>query len=123
MSLPWVRWDSNISSHPKVLAAVATRGGKAAMAVYAFGLAHSGGHGTDGHICKAALPLIHGTKADAAILVQVGLWDLDPNGDGWWIHNYAQRQETTDVTEAKREQARAAANARWKATRLRSVKP
>lgn len=42
----------------------------------------------------------------AAILVEVGLWEPDPLGDGWWIHNYAQRQETNNVTEAKREAQR-----------------
>ena len=106
MGLPWVRWDSNIASHPKVLQALGKRGGKAAMAVYAFSLGYAGGHGTDGHICRGALPVIHGTPADAAILVEVGLWDIDAGQDGWWIHNYAQRQETSSVTDAKREAQR-----------------
>ena len=54
MSLPWVRLDSNIASHDKVLRAVGDRG-KPAMAVYMFGLGWSGGHLTDGHIPAAAL--------------------------------------------------------------------
>lgn len=123
MSLPWVRMDSSLPSHDKTLAAIAQRGGKAAMAVYQFSIEWSGGHGTDGHIPRTALPMIHGTRADVSILVSVGLWDEDPDGEGWRIHNYAQRQETTDITEAKQQQARDAANARWKATKLRAVKP
>lgn len=121
MGLPWVRLDANIASHDKILAALHTRGGKAAIAVYLFSLSWSGGQGTDGHIPAYALPMIHATRPDIAILVDTGLWH--PNGDGWDIHNYAKRQETRAASEAKREQARAAANARWKATRLRAVKP
>lgn len=105
MSLPWVRLDSNIASHDKVLDAIGERGGKAALAVYMFSLGWSGGHATDGHIPRAALPMLHGTRADAAILEGAGLWDPDPDGNGWWIHNYAQRQETAEITEVKREQA------------------
>lgn len=109
MSLPWVRLDANIASHDKTLAAMGQRGGKSAMAVYCFGLAWSGGHSTDGHIPRAALPMLHGTPADALILERVGLWDADPDGNGWWIHNYAQRQELALVTELKRRSQRLAA--------------
>ena len=105
MSLPWVRLDANIASHDKVLAAIGQRAGKNAMCTYMFALAWSGGHATDGHIPPAALPMLHGTRADAAVLELVGLWDPDPDGDGWWVHNYAQRQETAEVTDLKRAQA------------------
>lgn len=109
MSLPWVRLDANIASHDKTLRALGRRGGKAAMALYVFSLGWSGGHGTDGHIPAAALGLLHGTPHEASILVDVRLWDLDPSGDGWQIHNYAERQELTSVTDAKREAKRRAA--------------
>lgn len=108
MSLPWVRLDSNIASHDKTLAALGMRGGKGSLAVYMFALAWSGGHSTDGHIPAAALPMLHGTPADAATLVRVGLWDECPEG-GWNIHNYAQRQELALVTEVKRRSQRLAA--------------
>jgi hypothetical protein len=78
------------------------------MAVYMFALAWSGGHSTDGHIPPAALQVLHGTRADAELLVRVGLWDVCPNG-GWQIHNYAQRQELALVTEVKRRAQRLAA--------------
>jgi hypothetical protein len=123
VSLPWVRLDANIATHDKTIKAIGRRNGKAAMCVYMFAIAWSGGHGTDGHIPRAVLPMIHGTPADAAALEAVGLWEPDPAGDGWWIHNYAQRQETSDVTQAKRDQARAAAHARWRAGKLHAVKP
>ena len=104
MSLPWVRLDANIASHDKTLKAIGERG-KPAMAVYMFGLAWSGGHVTDGHIPCVALPMIHGTTKDADLLVRVGLWDPDPDGDGWWVHNWGQRQEASEITESKRRKA------------------
>ena len=109
MGLPWVRLDSNITSHDKVLEVLSSARGKGAMAVYMFSLAWSGGHSTDGHIPAAALPMIHGTRGDANVLVHCGLWDLDADGHGWWIRNYAQRQELSLVTEVKRRAQRLAA--------------
>lgn len=111
MSLPWVRLETDIASHDKILRLLGQRGGKAAAAVYMFGLGWSGGQGTDGHILKVALPMIHGTTADAALLVRCGLWDLHPDGDGWLIRNYATRQELTLVSAVKR-QAQSLAAAR-----------
>lgn len=102
MSLPWVRLEADISSHDKMLRLIGQRGGKAAAAVYMFSLGWSGGQGTDGHICRVALPMIHGTLADARLLVGVKLWEDDPDGDGWWIHNYAVRQELALVSATKR---------------------
>ena len=61
-------------------------------------LAWAGGHGTDGHIPKPALPMLHGRPTEARLLVECGLWDLDPGDNGWRIHNYAQRQELALVT-------------------------
>jgi hypothetical protein len=110
MSLPWVRLDANIASHDKMLDLLGRPRGKEAAAVYCFALGWSGGHGTDGHIPAAALPLLHGTKAHANALVQANLWELDPAGNGWWIRNYATRQQLGVVTEAKRDAQRAAAS-------------
>ena len=114
--LPWVRLDTNITWHDKTLQLVDQRNGKAALAVYMLSLAWAGGTGTDGHIPRYALRAIHATPTDANALQHVGLWDPDPDGDGWWIHTYAQRQETSDATEDRRERARAAALKRWHGT-------
>lgn len=105
MSLPWVRLDANIASHDKVLKVLAGRDGHRVMCVYMFALGWSGGHATDGHIPALALPMIHGRPRDADALVSVGLFDPDPDGDGWWLHNWAQRQEAAEVTESKRRKA------------------
>ena len=121
MALPWVRLDANIASHDKTIRAMGMRGGKGAMCLYVFALGWAGGQGTDGHIPTAALPMLHGTKAEARILVTVGLWE-EVDG-GWHIHNFHLRQETSDITAKKREQAREAANVRWNGAKLRAVRP
>jgi hypothetical protein len=102
VSLPWVRLDSNIASHDKTLWLVQQRGGHRALAVYCLALGWSGGHATDGHIPTYALPALHATRADATLLETAGLWE--PSDTGWRIHNYAQRQETRAVSEAKHQQ-------------------
>src|SRR4051812_37278030 len=106
MGLPWVRLDSSIATHDKVIAARTQPGGKQAMCLYMFALAWSGGAGTDGHIPPTIAKYLGGTPKEIAVLEQVGLWDR--NGDGWNIRNYAQRQEIAEISDAKREQAAAA---------------
>jgi len=109
MGLPWVRLDSNIASHDKILRLLSDPSPKRWQAVascmFAFG--YSGGHGTDGVIVTAALPMVHGTPATAKLLVRYGLWDEIP--EGWRIHNFDDRQELAIVTEAKRAAQRAGA--------------
>lgn len=53
-----------------------------------------------------ALPFMHGTKETARLLVTYRLWHEAPHG--WEIVNFADRQQTSAVTEAKQEQARLA---------------
>lgn len=98
--LPWVRLDSNIASHDKILRLLDRRGGKAIAFVYVCSLGYAGGNGTDGLIPFAALPFIHGSKRDAEALVEVGLWE--PHPFGWLIHNYAERQQVAATTAAIR---------------------
>lgn len=115
MALQWVRLAANIASHDKTLATVGSRGGKGAMAVYMFALAWSGGQATDGYIPAAVLPMLHGTPADAALLVRAGLWEECPNG--WRIHNYTLRQQSAgDTADSRRSRQRGAAKGncrRW----------
>jgi hypothetical protein len=94
--LPWVRLDTGIASHDKVLTLLQHRNGRGTAFVYVCSLAYSGLNGTDGRVPFAALPFIHGTKRDAEALVDVRLWR--PARDGWEIVNYAQRQQTAAVS-------------------------
>lgn len=104
MGLPWVRLDSNIYSHDKILMLLDDPSPKkhAAMNVYTFGLAYSAGHETDGFIARYALKMIHGTDAHARLLVKYNLWDEGLNG--WTIRNYGERQQLSDETFTIRKQ-------------------
>lgn len=116
MGLPWFRLDSNINTHPRILDLMEYGAkGRAAAFTFVCSIAYGVNHSTDGNIRKAALGLIHGTPADAKLLVAVGLW-VEVEG-GWMIPDWAERQQTKETTEAKRairsEAGRKAANARW----------
>ena len=110
MGLPWIRLETNLPSNPKILQLVSEGRHRAAF-VYVCGLAYVGQHGLDGFVPKVALPLIHGSKNDAALLVAVGLWRTSPGG--WLINGWADYQATSEETEQRRKRAQAAAAARW----------
>lgn len=102
MGLPWVRLDSNIGSHDKVLSLLSDPSPKKwqAYSSYVTALGWSGGHETDGRIPVAALPYVHGTNVTARLLVKHRLWE---EGTACYqIVNYAERQQTSMVSEAKR---------------------
>lgn len=103
MGLPWVRLDTNLPSHDKILDLLARwprDAGRATGFSYACGFAYSGHNGTDGVIPFGALPLIHGTPKDPDRLVEVGLWVPDPKG--WRMPNWLERQQSAAVGEAAR---------------------
>lgn len=100
MSLPWVRLDSNIYAHDKVLWLLGQRDGFRAYAVYTFSMAYAGGHATDGHLPRHVFPVIHATEKIAQMLVEARLWEYTEGG--YQIKNWDQRQELSVITEAKR---------------------
>lgn len=102
MPLPWVRLDSNVAHHDKMLALKNDPSPKKWQAIssYFFALAWSGGQGTDGKIPSYALDSVHGTQVTARLLVKYRLWTEATAG--YEIVNYAHRQELTIVAEAKR---------------------
>jgi hypothetical protein len=113
MTLPWVRIDSNIASHDKILALLHdpnTQRWRAAFS-YVCAIGWSGDRGTDGEIPTTALPFVHGTRQTADLLVRHNLWTTTPTG--WEIHNFAERQQTRAVAEIRTREARRAACIRW----------
>lgn len=102
--LPWVRLDSNIASHDKILALLSDPSPKKwqAAAMYPFALAWSGGQGTDGFIPTTALGMIHGSASAARLLVKYRLWE--EGTAGWRIVNYSDRQQLSDETYTIRKQ-------------------
>lgn len=109
MGLPWVRLDTQLPSNPKVLELAASRQWRAAF-VYVASLAYCGQHGTDGFIPPTAFPFIHATKADAAALVHVGLWNLAPNG--WEVNDWDEYQVSDEAARKRRERAQKGGRAR-----------
>lgn len=102
MALPWVRMDTNLPSHDKILALLSDPSTKKwqAAACYHFGIEWSGGHGTDGRVPEYALTAIHATPFVARLLVKYGLWDEGIGG--WLIRNFADRQQTRATGEEVR---------------------
>lgn len=100
MSLPWVRLDSNIASHDKILSLLSDPSTLRwqAAASYMFALGWSGAHGTDGFIPNTALVFVHGSAKTARLLVKYRLWEEATAGHS--IVNYATRQQTKAITDA-----------------------
>jgi ribonuclease I len=98
MALPWVRLDSNIHAHDKILSLLddSNRSKWQAFALYVFALGWSGGQETDGRIPRSALKMLHGSTQTARLLVVHRLWI--ETVDGWEIVNYSTRQQLSDET-------------------------
>ena len=94
--LPWVRFDTTLPDHPKILQLCSVKDGHRAAFVYCCGLAYAGKHGTDGFIPGEAIDRCNGKPADAARLVDVGLWRTVPGG--WEIHGWTEYQQSNDST-------------------------
>lgn len=102
MGLPWVRLDSNIATHDKILNLVSDPSALRwqAAASYMFALAWSGGQGTDGKIASVALGFVHGNAKTARLLVKYRLW-AEVAG-GYVIVNFELRQQINEISDAIR---------------------
>lgn len=96
--LPWIRFDTTFPDHPKVLELIQLRDGHRSAFVFCCALAYAGRHGTDGYVPQVALARINGRAQDARNLTAVGLLDADEDG-GWHIHDYADYQQSSEVTD------------------------
>lgn len=115
--LNWFRVDSDLAQNPKIIGLVSAYGqrGMAAAFLFVCSIGYAAAHNTDGELLKSVLPFVHGTPAQARLLVEAGLWDATDKG--WWITKYDEHQPTKttreQVSAARSEAARKAANARW----------
>ena len=109
MSLQWVRLDSNIASHDKILALLSDPSVAKwqAFASYVSALGWSGGQGTDGFVPRNSLQWVHGTAKTARLLEKYRLWTEAPGG--YRIVNFEERQELSAVTAGKKEAQRVGA--------------
>jgi hypothetical protein len=117
MTLPWVRVDSHIGSHDKILALVSDPSSKRWQAAFSYvcAIGWSADHATDGRVPTMALPFVHATPATARLLVTYRLWEETPNG--WQIVNFADRQELSVISAGRKEARRVASEkancSRW----------
>ena len=116
MTLPWIRLDTNLPTHDKIITlAGAGDKGLAAAFVYVSSLAHSGGHDTSGFIAKGALPFVHAKPAHTRLLVEARLWEYAEGG--YRIVNWGDRNLTGAsqqvVSEERAKAGRKGADKRW----------
>lgn len=110
MALPWVRLDTAMFDHPKLLGLFAGGKHRAAL-VHVAGMAYAGKHETAGFIPREALMYIQGRAADAKDLVAADLWS--ESAGGWDINGWDEYQLMSDEAVARREKAKKAAAVRW----------
>ena len=98
--MSWTRLDDTLHGHPKALAA-----GLEAMGLWVVGLSYCGQYLTNGHLTRPAASRLAGGRLDelSARLVASRLWDLDPSGDGWQIHDFLEFNPSRVEVLAQRE--------------------
>lgn len=110
--LKWVRLDTSIWAHDKVLDLLEHRDGHRAFALYVFGLGYAGLIQTDGRIPARALPMLQGTRKLADLLVDHALWKHLEDG-AYEVVNYAERQQSAETTDRQVASRKRAACTRW----------
>lgn len=93
--MAWFKVDDHLYSHPKWLAAP-----KTARALWVTAGAWSAGQLKDGFVPSTALAILEGTKREAQILIDIGLWEEAPGG--YRFHDWAQFQPTREAVMEKR---------------------
>lgn len=95
--MAWFKVDDKLHSHPK-----RHKAGNAAMGLWVAAGSWSSDQLTDGHIPKHMLPSL-GKPAEARALVDAGLWNIDPDDDGWRFHDWQDQNPTRSEVRAARE--------------------
>lgn len=103
MGLPWIRLDTSMFDHPKLLD-LAEENAHRAIVLHVAAMAYSGKHGTDGYVPKAALRVLGGRQSDVTQLLKAELWRVDASG--WRIHGWAEYQLSDDDSKARAARAR-----------------
>lgn len=125
----WLKLDDKWDDHPKIVSA-----GRDGAWLHLRGLLFCARHETDGHVPAEHVARL-GSEFSKAVqkrlterLVQVGLWEIDPDGDGWWIHDYLEynpssRRRRADREAAKDRMARAREEKRRRSQHVRPNAP
>lgn len=97
------RIENSVPRHKKFLQA-----GPAASWLWLAGVCYANEGLTDGHIPAAALSTLGVPGASRLVtrLLSAGLWDVDPDGDGWRIHDFLQQNRTAEEVRIIRDKRR-----------------
>ena len=117
MGLPWIRLDTNMPDHPKVLGLLTEKDGRALAFVWICCMAYAGKHETAGFVPREAISRVNAKPADMAALVRHGLLTEIPGG--WEIHGWDDYQLSSDEHRERRERAKYAAAVRWSKKEVR----
>lgn len=99
MGLPWFRVDSDFYHHDKVVWLKAQRGGWKALGVYLGSIGWSVSHETNGHIPEHMAKYLDADKSTVTLLLGARMWE--PNGNGWHIRNFDNRQQTVATSDQR----------------------
>lgn len=111
--MPYFLVDDDAHSHPKLIAA-----GDAAVGLWVRAGSYCARYLTEGHVTTQALRALRGRRKQADRLVEVGLWVVDPGGDGWRFHQW---HDHGNRTKQQVERDRAAAAERKRRHRAKGV--
>ncbi|WP_280363760.1 hypothetical protein [Nocardia wallacei] len=91
MGLPWIRFDTSLFDHPKILELKEANQYKA-IVVHLEAMTYSGKHQLGGFVPRSALRVIGGTQREVTKLRGVGLWDHTDDDSGWRLHDWGDYQ-------------------------------
>lgn len=95
--MPWFKIDDNFWDHRKTIAL-----DNAAIGLWARAGVWSARQLSDGHIPRVVLRRL-GTRHQIRQLLDAGLWEPDPEGDGVHFHDWQDWQATRDLVQMRRE--------------------
>lgn len=112
--MTWFKVDDSLPDHPKVVRLQTMKGWQGALALWTLAGAWASRHLTDGLVPEVIVGRLGGTRRDAEMLVEVGMWSAHP--EGYAFHGWAERNPTRRDVEDKRERTRSKV-AEWRRNR------
>ena len=112
MGMPWLRVDTDIFDHPKFVILIQNKKWHLIVAHFQ-AMTWTGKHMQDGHIPDYITRHLGIKRSECDELVMAGLWDVDLDGNGWWIHGWDERQPTTEAFVRRSRAGRENALKRW----------
>lgn len=106
----WIRLQTNMFEHPKILNLKDDKQWRAIVA-HLEAMSYTGRNALAGYVPRSAIKLLHIADCDVRRLVSEGLWKPAPGG--WEIHGWSDFQLADEESIARSEKAKKAAAARW----------